>query len=308
MSVPKITILLASFQGAPFLVSQLDSLNAQHLGPLRVDLSDDGSTDGTLALIEGNRARWDRLSILVRRGPGQGAVENFRSLVLAQAGETSDFYAFCDQDDIWHPDKLARAVAWLDTAGGRPALFCGRTRILDQKGNITGLSPLFARPPGFRNALVQSIAGGNTMVMNHAAFDLLRQSLHSGTPVVHDWWCYIIVSGAGGLVHYEPEPLVDYRQHAGNLIGANDGWGARLKRIGGLLAGRQRAWNSQHLDLLSDCAPLLTAEARAVAGALVEIRAAPLMQRPGLLRKAGFYRQSRMGQIGLVLGCLAGRI
>lgn len=308
MSVPKIKILLASFQGAPFLASQLDSLNAQRIGPLEVDLSDDGSTDGTLAMVERNKAGWDRLSILLRRGPGQGAVENFRSLVLAQTDESSDYFAFCDQDDIWHRDKLARAIAWLDTAGGQPALFCGRTRILDQNGRIIGNSPLFARAPGFRNALVQSIAGGNTMVMNRAAFGLVRQSLLAGTPVVHDWWCYIIVSGAGGLVHYDPKPLVDYRQHAGNLIGANDGWRARLRRIGGLLAGRQRAWNDRHLGLLRQCAPLLTPEARAIADMLAEMHTVPLLRRLVLLRKSGLYRQSRMGQVGLIFGCLLGRI
>ena len=83
------------------------------------------------------------------------------------------------------------------------------------------MSPLFRRPPSFRNALVQSLAGGNTMVLNRPARDLVALASRRARFVSHDWWAYLLVTGAGGAVHYSAKPLVRYRQHAHNLVGAN---------------------------------------------------------------------------------------
>src|SRR5690606_26251104 len=100
-------------------------------------------------------------------GPGRGFSENFRSLIKRPA-ETA-FLAYADQDDVWKPDKLSAAIARIEQAGPGPVLYCSRTELIDQDGAPLGMSPLFSRPPDVRNAILQSIAGGNTMVMNRAA-------------------------------------------------------------------------------------------------------------------------------------------
>ena len=88
-----------------------------------------------------------------------------------------DYFAFCDQDDLWDEDKLAEALDWLEKQpADTPALYCTRTRTVDERGSEIGLSPLFRRRPSFRNAIVQSIAGANTMVMNKAAWLIVREA------------------------------------------------------------------------------------------------------------------------------------
>ena len=91
-----------------------------------------------------------------------------------------------------------------------------------------GLSPLFTRPPAFQNALVQSLGGGNTMVFNRAAKKILQEAAAIDV-VLHDWWVYQLVSAAGGMVHYDPRPMLKYRQHSDNLIGSNLGWRSALR-------------------------------------------------------------------------------
>ncbi len=124
-------------------------------------------------------------------------------------------------------------------------------------GTPIGQSPLFRKAPGFRNALVQSIAGGNTMVMNRAAFAIVRQSAERTSFVSHDWWCYMLVTGAGGRVIYSAEPHIGYRQHAGNVVGTNAGIFAKLARIRGLFGGRFAGWNARNIEALLRCRDLL---------------------------------------------------
>src|SRR5690606_17695974 len=118
-----------------------------------------------------------------------------------------------------------------------PALYCTRTRTVSEEGSTVGLSPLFAKPPGFRNALVQSIAGANTMVMNRSAWRLVREASRRTSFISHDWWCYLIVAGAGGVVRYSPVARIGYRQHAKNLVGENNSWRARMSRLSHLMKG-----------------------------------------------------------------------
>ena len=154
-----------------------------------------------------------KLSIC-KRSENVGFSSNFLT-GLSDITDDFDYFAFSDQDDVWHRDKLDRAIKALGTVSvNTPALYCARTEISDAKCKQTlGFSPLFTKPPSFANALVQSISGGNTMVFNRAAKNLIVEA-SLNTPVVsHDWWCYQIITGAGGYVIYDPEPRLKYRQH-----------------------------------------------------------------------------------------------
>jgi len=112
------------------------------------------------------------------------------------------------------------------------------------------MSPLFKKPPSFSNALVQSIAGDNTMAFNKALRDLIVQSTTNTQAVSHDWWCYQIISGAGGVVLYDTKPSLNYRQHQENLVGSNDNWFARLTLVRYLWEGKLRFWNDINLTAL----------------------------------------------------------
>ena len=155
-SHPRVAILMGTFQGGRFLARQLDSIKAQTYSDWALWVSDDRSSDGTAGIIESYRAKWgtDRLSI--RPGPAQGFRANFLSLACDPAIQ-ADYFAFCDQDDLWDADKLAIAIGWLESISNKvPALYCTRTRLIDEDDKPIGFSPLFSKPFSFGNALVQS--------------------------------------------------------------------------------------------------------------------------------------------------------
>lgn len=297
--LPKVAILLCTFNGAAFLDEQLDSLEEQTHANWEVWASDDGSSDITLAQLKSRQARWPAGRMHIMNGPQRGFAANFLSLACHPDIE-ADHFAFCDQDDIWEADKLQRAVDWIATVPPDvPALYCARTRLVDAGGHEIGLSPLFTRDPGFGNALVQNIGGGNTMLFNAAARDLLRVAGPDVSAVAHDWWAYILISGCGGRVHYDPHPAIRYRQHGGNLIGRNSGWRARLSRILMLFRGRFRTWNERNLDALRSVDCPLTPASRALLERFAAVRRqSPLSALVGL-KRCGVYRQTLLGNLGL---------
>lgn len=310
-SSPQIAILLATYNGADGLRAQLDSHAAQTVPPSLILISDDGSTDGTRAVIGAFAEAHPGLRVVLLDGPGTGAAQNFLNL-LRHCPDGVDFAAFSDQDDVWLEDKLARGLAALRAAGAgdaRPRLFCGRSWECDATLRRRRLSPGLRRPPGFRHALVQNLASGNTMMLDRAGLALLRgASREAGELVVHDWWVYQMVAGAGGEVIFDPRPLLLYRQHGGNLIGANRGLRAKRRRLRMLFAGRFRRWNTINIAALRVSAHRLTAENREILQRFADGRDGPLPARLAMLRRTGLYRQGWQAQLSLYLAALLRRI
>src|SRR5690606_39349450 len=113
-----------------------------------------------------------------------------------------------------------------------PALQCAPGRLAHGAGREPGRSDLLSRPPSFANALMQNITGGNTMVFNDAARQLLLEVPATQPLVIHDWWTYIVVSAVGGAICFDPYPSVRYRQHGANLIGMSvegPSWSSRIR-------------------------------------------------------------------------------
>ena len=304
---PRVAILLGTKDGAAFLGDQLRSFADQSHRDWFLVVSDDGSRDATREIIaQFAAARPQR--VVVRDGPQRGVTANFLSLAADPAIE-AEFFAFSDQDDVWHADKLARALARLATAPeGAPALYCGRTELMTEDGRCYGLSPRFRRPPSFGNALVQSLGGANTMVFNRAAKRLVEAA---GAPnvVLHDWWLYQLVSAVGGAVFYDPEPMLRYRQHSDNLIGSNQGARARLLRARLMLGGRFRDWNETNLAALRRLpADLITPDNRRILDLFAAARSAPLPMRLIDLWRSGARRQTLLGNVGLLVAALIRRI
>lgn len=303
-----VAILACVFNGEPFLGEQLASLAAQSFPRIDLVLSDDGSTDGSRELLATYGSTWRKGRFEIIQGPGKGFAENFRSQLVNEAIE-ADYFAFCDQDDIWAPEKVSTAVAWLmQQPPDKPALYCSRTRIVDIAGRPVGHSPLFTAPPTFRNAIVQSIAGGNTMVMNAAARSLMAEASRRSGFVSHDWWCYMMVTGAGGAIRYDPSPLIDYRQHQGNLVGSNDSIVSRLGRTSFLLKGGFAAWTDRNIAGLRACEDLLDDEARSVLDHFDRLRRMFLPRRMIELHRSGLYRQTKAGQISLYIASAINRL
>ncbi|WP_460593015.1 glycosyltransferase family 2 protein [Frateuria aurantia] len=300
--------MLCTYNGAAYLSEQLASIARQTWADWRLYVSDDGSSDATWSLLEDFQRRWGAERVQLMTGPGQGYAANFMSVLRAAVGG-GDYYAFCDQDDVWDPDKLQRAIEVLAQRRiDQPALYCGRSRLIDLDGRTCGHSMYFGRPPSFRNALVQSLAGANTMVINASAWQLLAAT-PVGQPVVsHDWWTYLLVSGAGGYVHYDQQPSIGYRQHGSNVIGAALGWRQRWRRFAKMLGGSYRRWNDINLAGLQVMNPWLADTHRELVEAYQHLRRLRWMGRQCRFHQLRLYRQTWVGDLGLWCACWLGRL
>jgi glycosyltransferase involved in cell wall biosynthesis len=271
-------------------------------------VSDDGSTDATLDIIQRYQSKWGTEKIQYRAGPKKGFAQNFLSLAC-DTSIKADYYAFCDQDDVWLPEKLSVATEHIarESFPGQLYAYGGRTTYTDEKLKPIGLSPLFVFPRTFRNALIQSIAGGNTMVFNQATKTLLEKVGMVPTPS-HDWWLYQLVTGAGGVMYYDPKPHILYRQHDRSLVGSNTSLKSLLIRFGMLLNGQFKKWTDQNIQSLNQAINFLKPEHIQTLKLLEKMRNANFNDRLRLIQVSGLYRQTKRGTFSLAIASMLGKI
>ena len=302
-----VAILLGSFNGEQFLSDQLTSFAGQSYPHWSLWVSDDGSIDKTQSIFDAFSKRHATHEMGWFEGPKKGFAANFLSLVC-NMNIQADYFAYSDQDDIWESNKLSRAVNFLASIPhDKPALYCSRTEYVDQSNVSLGLSMPYQKPASFNNALVQNIASGNTMIFNQAARRLLVQAGPCVDIELHDWWTYLLITGAGGKVFFDQVPSVRYRQHSQNLWGMNTSFQAQVIRIRKLLAGRFQNWNERHIQGLNAVLQVLTPNNKNVFLLFQAARKKSLIPRLVGLKKAKIYRQTLMGNLGLVVAALLGR-
>jgi glycosyltransferase involved in cell wall biosynthesis len=224
----QVSVALCTRNGARYLPEQLRSICAQEPLPQEIVVSDDGSTDDTLAVVRETLAQCgvaDRIALRVfSNSPPLGVTRNFEQAVRACS---HDLIALCDQDDVWHPGRLARMVAQFEA---RPDLLLLHTdaRLVD--GDLKPLgSTLFhalevqpaeleaiARGEAFGVLLRRNLVTGATTMFRRT---LLDAALPFSPEWVHDEWL-AAVAAATGRMDVLPEPTIDYRQHGNNQIGA----------------------------------------------------------------------------------------
>jgi glycosyltransferase involved in cell wall biosynthesis len=304
---PKVVILLATLNGDEYLSEQLQSFRDQSHSNWELLVSDDGSVDRTVEIVKAFAEQGPQ-RVTLQQGPGKGFWRNFLSLIRNKDIE-GEFFAYSDQDDVWFPTKLQKAVAWLASQPDDvPALYFTRTALVGKNGKLLGFSPLFARTPSFQNALVQNIGGGNTMVMNRTARLMLAAAPPDIELIAHDWWTYQMVTGVGGVARYDHWPSVKYRQHEHNLVGSNVGMRQRTLRLRAFAKGRVVTWNDTNIEALNKMRHLLAPSSIATLDQFAQARKTSLPKRLYLLWKAGAYRQSVLDNIGIVVGSLLGRV
>jgi glycosyltransferase involved in cell wall biosynthesis len=221
------SIAMCTYNGAGHVAEQLDSLLAQSCLPGQIVIADDASVDGTAAVIEHFMPRARALGIVVeftRQPANVGFVANFSHALRHVSGEV---VFLCDQDDVWHPDKLATMLAVFER---RPELMLlhADARLVDEHLVDLGAS-LFQALQLSRDELDLVHAGRAFEVLirrsaaTGATLALRRELIETALPVpdgwIHDEWLAIIASIVG-IVDLLERPVIDYRQHRGNQIGA----------------------------------------------------------------------------------------
>lgn len=306
MSNSHLAILMCTFNGESYIDEQLSSITKQDFKNWHLWISDDKSSDNTLNIIKSHLGYLSG-DITVLSGPARGFSENFKSLIH-YSPVSSHYYAFADQDDIWLSDKLTRAVKWLDEIPeNTPAMYCSRTELIDEEGKVIGYSPDYTKPPALRNALLQNIASGNTMVFNDCALKLLRQAT-SGSFVIHDWALYLAVTACGGRVYFDHQPSVRYRQHRDNLIGNGMSLLRRLNNFFQACKGRKAEWNDKNCAMLENLSFFMTDESKEILRFYSSIRDKNIFERYVNLRKSGVYHQQRIGMLTTIAHTLLNRM
>lgn len=222
-----VAVLLAAYNGAKFIRSQVVSILSSELEiPLSVSVSLDPSTDDTLGIL-GSIAS-DSLSVILNEVPSGGAKYNFARLVEHARSLPDRYYAFADQDDVWDADRLAAGVALLKEHEGRlgdkvPMLVFSDSRVVDEDLGV--ISPSFmaaekldpAIAECFNRLIVQNVGQGCTFLFNRALLELAAPV--PGAARMHDHWLMLVASAFGKVI-YVNRPLLSYRQHSSNVVGA----------------------------------------------------------------------------------------
>jgi len=222
VSAPSVSVALCTRNGAAYLREQLASVFAQTVPVAELVLSDDDSGDESVAIVRDAAAAASVTLTVLENRPPLGVTKNFEQAVRQARGE---FVALADQDDVWHPDKLARALAVFDD----PAALLVHTdaRLVGPDGatlgatlfdhlEVSGQELLLEESGrGFDAVLRRNLATGATVVFRRS---LLERALPFPTSWVHDEWLAAVAAAYGGL-RVLREPTVDYRQHGANEIG-----------------------------------------------------------------------------------------
>lgn len=299
----KIAVLICTKNGSRFIVEQLESIKNQDFKNLDIYISDNGSTDETISHVKEFDSSNKSVNISYIPGKDMHFANNF--VFLAKNIEQKyDFYAFCDQDDVWSPNHISRGIGELSCFDKKlPLLHCSRTTLIDKSGVKIGQSKKFMKKPSFQNALVQSIAGGNTMIFNSSAYEILVKASLKKKIVSHDWLLYILVSGCDGKIIYNQNPTVLYRQHDKNLIGSNNGFFNKFKRALMLIKGTFGTYNRLNFHQI-DFIKGLTPKNLKIYNLYKASSQGTVLKRLKSLKISGVYRQSKLGQIGLVVHAL----
>lgn len=302
MQHPHIRIAMGTLNGASFLQAQLDSFLRQTHENWSLWVSDDGSDDETRQILdEFGKVNPGRLAKVVQ-GPGEGNVAvNFLSL-LQHPELGPGPLAFSDQDDVWHPEKLRRALLSLDHGvGAGPEVWAARYTITDSALQQKKPGPFWPRGASFENALVQNILSGHTLTLNSAALDVVRKAGNPAGVVYHDWWVYQLMTGVGARICIEEQPMLFYRQHNENALGTRRNLDFLRRRVSLLDAVRL------HWQALLECSDLLSDDAVRCVKDLDELPVAGLARLFGF-SKVGLHRQKNTETWMLGLAALFGRV
>lgn len=222
----KVAVLLSTYNGSKYLHEQLDSLVVQEGVEVILVARDDGSTkDNTIEILKSYKEKFTGFILLEE--PNCGAEESFNRLCkYAYENVEADYYAFCDQDDVWDSDKLKCAVGKLNQySKDKPNLYFSNLKMVDEKLNF--IRDFYAPNEVFIDkdkTLVQIFTYGCTCVFNRKAIELYCAVENT---TFHDNWVYCICSYLGNVI-YDGVGHIQYRQHGSNLSGHREQGGIKL--------------------------------------------------------------------------------
>lgn len=299
-----VAILLCTFNGAEYLRPQIDSIIAQEYQNWVLYVFDDGSSDNTLTILSEYHRKLGSRKFKIHSGPKKGYAKNFH-LACRKTATLAEYFAFADQDDVWIPTKLSEAIENLQYHQQNSAnLYATRTQLIGDDGRMLGLSKMPKRPVKFENAILENVAGGNTMVFNKALAKLFIEIPENTDIISHDWTLYQLVTATGGNFVFSKSPSVLYRQHQLNSVGANNNFFAKFSRLLSFFRGNYKYWISVNCESLSHVLEHFEPSSRETIENLIKVRKGNFRERLGCLKKRKVYRQHKLESLLVYIGII----
>lgn len=215
-----VQVLLSSYNGARYINEQLDSILGQEALQVKILIRDDGSSDETRNTLSNYAKTYDNIEVVY--GENLGVIRSFFTLIDLADGD-APYIAFSDQDDVWLPDKLVRAVNMIQQEEKKDlqvkAVYCSRVQLVDENLQPMKSAIRYSHVrTEFGNALVENMCTGCTCVVNQNLIQLIKGKQPQFT-VMHDFWIYLVGTCFGKVIYDESSRIL-YRQHGNNELGA----------------------------------------------------------------------------------------
>ena len=220
----KVNVLLSTYNGEKYILDLINSVLAQEGVDVILTIRDDGSSDKTMEIVRGiNDSRIRFLEADGNLGPAKSFLRLLRDC------EPADYYAYCDQDDIWYPNKLLTAVSKLSV--DKPSLFMSTYDLVDGDLQFMKTHDMeFYNPLRIETTLMYRCPSGCVMVFNNGLRDILNEKSPESIRM-HDFWTLLVAMGVKADIVTEDSPLIKYRLHEGNTVGLSKGFFDKVKRF-----------------------------------------------------------------------------
>lgn len=259
VKMASVAVLLSTYNGSKYLGELLESVLAQKDVEVHVCVRDDGSTDETADVLNEYGVHIDKVIFGKNMGPAQSFLELVRSF------PGFDYYAYCDQDDVWYTNKLSYAIQRLEESEkGEPALFMSTYDVVDDNLNYGFTYDMeFEKPLTLQETIVYRSPSGCTMVFNKSLRDLVAVSAPDFVRM-HDFWTLLVAEAFHARIVTDQTPLLMYRQHGDNTVGIVPTAKERFVRlIRSALHGDNERWRQAH-NLLSSYRDVMPVDSKAV--------------------------------------------
>lgn len=303
--------MLATYNGEKYIKEQLDSLYAQKGVEIYLLVRDDGSKDSTLTILDEYKNNFGCMTIL--RGKNLGSAKCFFALIDYAVDNLSDYdyYAFCDQDDIWLDNKLLVSVDSLEKSTSQYKCFIAKQQLVDSDLNPLPSSSIIKTNRNLASALISSHAAGCTMVVT---LDLLRMAvrycncLHNNdTVVLHDAIINRIAWMMNAYIQHSDQPLMYYRQHENNVVGAESSSLNIIKnRIKRLISSKDNTKSRIAANLIESFTDDIPENNRSILLKCAEYRKS-FFKRLRLLFSKEMYQQGILDSVGTFIMIASGK-
>ena len=299
-----VTVLLAVYNGEKYLAQQIDSILSQTVKDIKIVIRDDGSCDNSVDIINYYCNNYPDKVFCLNGSPTGSAKQNFAKLLEAC---DDDYIMFCDQDDVWLPQKVGTTLAAMQKSEGGskiPVLVHTDLKVVDQNLKVISDSffkfqKLIQSEITLPRLLVQNYVTGCTVMINRALKEKCKKIPNDC--IMHDWWLALVAVIFGRLVCVNESTML-YRQHSDNQVGAKASYGiAFIKRKISTLSEVRKNYNATYIqaaELLDVYGESLSKRDKEILQIYCRIRKMNKIKKIHTVRKYDFKKGTRLRVVG----------